>query len=307
MLVDLLIGVSGRGKGHNRVDEVVGLQTAFDQQGQRLRADAGEIPTRLRQRLAASAAGDNLNAIAVPLAGQAQALLPVVIRGRDQGAGVAGGAHGVFKRAVGTARFKGDVRADFVGVLLDLQASVHGHRVQRQVGVVAQSRSAPPLDGIDDRHPTRTAQTRGLRDHQPDSTESKDGDAVAQAHRAIAHRADGKVGRVPIHDGLRRNSVWGLLHARRRYSVRFADGQMREDPVAFPQRGDLSTHFDDRAQAHVAEVSREASAYRFAAAVQAQFAVPAVGCVGCVGAEAAQFGAVLDRTEEALNADFVRG
>ena len=82
---------------------------------------------------------------------------------------------------------------------------------------------------------------------------------------------------------------------------------MREDPVAFPQCGDLSTHFDDRAQAHVAEVSREASGHRFAAAVQAQFAVPAVGCVGCVGAEAAQFGAVLDRTEEALNADFVRG
>ena len=128
-----------------------------------------------------------------------------------------------------------------------------------------------------------------------------------QAHRAIAHRADGKVGRIPIHDGLRRDSIRGLLHARRRYSVRFADGQMRENPVALAQRCHLSTHFDDRAQAHVAEAAREASGHRFATAVQAQFAVPAVRGIGRVGAEAAQLRAVLDRTEEALDADFVRG
>ena len=84
-------------------------------------------------------------------------------------------------------------------------------------------------------------------------------------------------------------------------------GKCAKHPVALAQRGDLITHFDDRAQAHVAEAAGKASVHRFAAAVQAQFAVPAVGGVGRVGAEAAQFRAVLDRAKEALDADFVRG
>ena len=97
------------------------------------------------------------------------------------------------------------------------------------------------------------------------------------------------------------------MHARRRYGVRFTDGQMREDPVALAQRCHLGTHFDDRTQTHVAEAAGKATGRGFAAAVQAQFAVPAVGGVGRVGAEAAQLRAVLDRAEETLDADFIRG
>ncbi|MYF91358.1 MAG: hypothetical protein F4184_04280 [Gemmatimonadetes bacterium] len=64
---------------------------------------------------------------------------------------------------------------------------------------------------------------------------------------------------------------------------------------------------DDRAQAHIAEAAGEATGRGFAAAVQAQFAIPAVRRVGRVSAETAQFRAVLDRAKEALDADFVWG
>ena len=74
----------------------------------------------------------------------------------------------------------------------------------------------------------------------------------------------------------------------------FADGQVGEDPVVYFQRFDFGADLSDNTQTYITEVAQEGITGRFAAAVQAQLAVPAVGGVGRVGAEAAQLGAVFD-------------
>ena len=69
-----MVGVGCLREGHEGIDQVVGLEPAFHQEREGLGPNAGEVPARLRQGLAAGSTGDDLNAIAVPLARQLQAL-----------------------------------------------------------------------------------------------------------------------------------------------------------------------------------------------------------------------------------------
>ena len=146
-----------------------------------------------------------------------------------------------------------------------------------------------------------SAQAGALGHHQADGPEAEDGHPVAEPHRAVAHAAEGDVGRIPVHQALRREAVGGDAQAAGLDGVGLAHGQVGEDPVAYLQVLHVAAGLDDLAEAHVAQGSGKAGAGGLAAQMQAQPPVPAVAGVGRVGSEPPQLGAVLDGAEEAAD------
>ena len=140
----------------------------------------------------------------------------------------------------------------------------------------------------------------GLQGQQADGAHAEDGDGVAQAHVAVAHRAQGEIGRVEADGGLPGNAVGKGAH-RLGPDVFLAQGTVGEDAVADFEFGDFGTDFDDFTDAHITEANGIAYRVLVVPGEDAVFAIKTAAGAG-VAFVHGHLGAVFDRAEEAFDA-----
>ena len=268
MLVDLLKSGRNLPEGHDRLDQVIGLEATLDQESQRLGLNPRVIPTVVPQRFAVGAARDDLDSVAMPLPGQVQSLAARVVGRRDDRSPVASGTQGIFERGIGAAGFEGDIHSEVPRPRLYFQSDVTLRGIQCQIRPVALSRCPTDSNRVDHRHPPGPGKSRRLRYHQSYGPQAEDGDPIPQSHGPVLHRPHRTIGRIRVHEPLRRDPLRDVLHPAGIDCMGLAHAQVAKHAVAHIEAIHTCPHLGHFPHAHVAQSHREAGGGRFAAPVQ---------------------------------------
>ena len=105
-----------------------------------------------------------------------------------------------------------------------------------------------------------------LQGQLADGAKAEDGHGVADPDVAVAHRAEGEIGRIETDRRLPGQAVGQAAHTVRLPHMLLAKGSVARDEVARGDAGDLGSHLDHLAHAHVSQGARVAD--RLAVAVE---------------------------------------
>ena len=154
----------------------------------------------------------------------------------------------VFDAHVGAAARRGQA---------DLLAGVAGGGVERQVRTQLARHLAAQRDRVDGNHRMRPRQPHELQHQQADRAHPEHGHRVADAHVAVAHRAEREVGRIEAGCGLPGNALGKHAYAVRRPHVFLAEPAVREHSISGPHCRDRAACLDHLADAYVPQPGRE--------------------------------------------------
>ena len=138
---------------------------------------------------------------------------------------------------------------------------------------------------------------------RPIAPQTKNGDAITQTDMSVAHRAEGKVGRVETHRRLPGHTRGQLTHGLGP-DVFLAEGAVGKDRVAYYQLVYLGAHFHYLGHGHIAQADRVVDAL----SLVVEDAKPAVEAAAGAGIAFKQreLGAVLGRGKTALDPHLAR-